>query len=82
MNYLFSISLNQQRTCCCICGNPVALEMSKTDEQGVAVHEECYVGRTVALLAAEQQTRQRSRMSAAGLHLEEINALEALSRLF
>jgi hypothetical protein len=36
---------------CSICGNSVLLEVSKTDEQGSAVHEECYVGRTVALFA-------------------------------
>jgi hypothetical protein len=28
---------------CCICAEPVALEISKTDERGKAVHEECYV---------------------------------------
>jgi LSD1 subclass zinc finger protein len=43
------------KTRCSICGNTVALEASKTDEQGSAVHEECYVGRTIALLEAQQQ---------------------------
>jgi hypothetical protein len=28
---------------CCICGDPVCLETSKTDEYGQALHEECYV---------------------------------------
>ena len=28
---------------CCICNNPVSLESSKTDEDGQAVHEDCYV---------------------------------------
>jgi anti-sigma regulatory factor (Ser/Thr protein kinase) len=28
---------------CCICNSPVPLETSKTDENGWAVHEECYV---------------------------------------
>ena len=28
---------------CCICDKPVALEISKTNEDGEAVHEECYV---------------------------------------
>jgi len=28
---------------CAICDKPVELETSKTDEQGRAVHEECYV---------------------------------------
>lgn len=33
---------------CSICARRVTLELSKTDEQGQAVHEGCYVGRTVA----------------------------------
>ena len=28
---------------CSICNEPVALETTKTDEAGKAVHEECYV---------------------------------------
>jgi hypothetical protein len=32
---------------CCICAEPVALEISKTDERGSAVHEECYVRKTI-----------------------------------
>ena len=28
---------------CCICGQPVKLETSKTDEFGHAVHEDCYI---------------------------------------
>lgn len=28
---------------CIICGQPVALEMAKTDDDGQAVHENCYV---------------------------------------
>jgi hypothetical protein len=28
---------------CAICRKPVAVETSKTDEHGHAVHEECYV---------------------------------------
>lgn len=48
----------RQNTRCSICGNRVPLETSKTDERGSAVHEECYVGRTVALLA--QQRAERS----------------------
>jgi hypothetical protein len=27
---------------CSICGKPVELEISKTDDDGQAVHEECY----------------------------------------
>ncbi len=33
---------------CCICSGPVPLETSKTDERGKAVHEECYVRKTIA----------------------------------
>lgn len=53
----FSNALSQRTTRCSICGNPVPLETSKTDEQGMAVHEECYVARTVALATAQQQAR-------------------------
>jgi hypothetical protein len=28
---------------CAICAQPVSLEVSKTDEHGQAVHENCYV---------------------------------------
>ena len=39
-----SISRDPQRLPkCCICGDPVCLETSKTDEHGQALHEECYV---------------------------------------
>ena len=27
---------------CAVCGKPVQLELSKTNESGQAVHEECY----------------------------------------
>lgn len=76
-----SRALDCRRTRCSICGNPVALEMSKTDEQGCAVHEECYVGRIVALLAAQRQVAQRTNISAAALHLEGTNTVYVLSCL-
>jgi hypothetical protein len=38
---------SQQGLVCCICAQPVPLETSKTDEGGNAVHEECYVSRTI-----------------------------------
>jgi hypothetical protein len=41
-------------TRCSICGNSVCLETSNTDERGSAVHEECYVARTVTLFARQQ----------------------------
>jgi len=34
---------SQWLPCCCICNSPVVLETGKTDEYGLAVHEECYV---------------------------------------
>jgi anti-sigma regulatory factor (Ser/Thr protein kinase) len=33
----------QRLPSCCFCNSPVLLETSKTDEEGQAVHEECYV---------------------------------------
>src|SRR5215468_7903867 len=35
-------------TRCSICGCSVTLELSKTDEGGKAVHESCYVNRTLS----------------------------------
>jgi hypothetical protein len=35
---------------CPICALPVAIETSKTDENGRAVHEECYVLKIKAML--------------------------------
>lgn len=62
----------QQNTRCSICGNSVSLETSKTDEQGSAVHEECYVGRTIALFA--RQRAERVRQIARPMFGEEILA--------
>ena len=33
---------------CSICHQPVALENSKTDENGHAIHEDCYLQRLLA----------------------------------
>jgi hypothetical protein len=30
---------------CAICGQPVALELCKTNENGRAVHEKCYIAK-------------------------------------
>jgi hypothetical protein len=38
----------QPRLVCCICAGQVALEASKTDAHGKAVHEECYVRQTIS----------------------------------
>jgi len=47
------------RWTCWICGRGVSLEISKTDEHGKAVHEECYVVR-VALEKASAQPLSRN----------------------
>ncbi len=42
-------------TPCSICARGVTLELSKTDEQGRAVHELCYVQATLAGLRRETE---------------------------
>jgi hypothetical protein len=39
---------SQRGIVCCICSGPIPLETSKTDERGKAVHEECYVRKTIS----------------------------------
>jgi two-component sensor histidine kinase len=48
---------------CCICKSPVLLESSKTDENGQAVHEDCYVLKVAAV--AESLNDGASTLSAA-----------------
>lgn len=72
MNRSFFHAVHRSKTSCSICGNSVALEASKTDEQGSAVHEECYVGRTIALFA--RQRAERVRQIARPMFGEEILA--------
>jgi hypothetical protein len=38
---------SQRGIVCCICAGPIPLETSNTDERGKAVHEECYVRKTI-----------------------------------
>jgi hypothetical protein len=40
---------------CCICRNPCNLEGCKTNELGLAVHEDCYVTKLVLEIAAREQ---------------------------
>ena len=75
MNFSFSRVQNKRTTRCSICGNFVALEASNTDEQGSAVHEECYVGRTVALFAAQQATRRAQESASSLFPLEPIRVV-------
>ena len=42
-------STSQQHFVCFICARPIALETSKTDECGKAVHEDCYVRKTISI---------------------------------
>jgi hypothetical protein len=39
---------SQSSLVCTVCTRPISLETSNTDENGKAVHEECYVGKTIA----------------------------------
>jgi hypothetical protein len=37
------LSVSNQPPVCPICHSPVPLETAKTDEQGAAIHEQCYL---------------------------------------
>lgn len=50
---------------CWICGNPVDLRTSKTDEYGMAVHEDCYVAKTAL---ATEASRLSEKTSGRSLH--------------
>ena len=39
---------SHQSLVCTVCTMPISLETSKTDENGKAVHEECYVRKTIS----------------------------------
>jgi hypothetical protein len=41
-----------------ICNEPVELETSKTDKDGKAVHEDCYVGRMMRLKEIHRSSRE------------------------
>lgn len=43
MNYYSASAFDEPHDLCCICGQRVALETSKANEYGQAVHEDCYV---------------------------------------
>lgn len=44
----------QRSFACRICTEPIFLETSKTDEHGRAVHEECYVRKTISRFRRRQ----------------------------
>jgi anti-sigma regulatory factor (Ser/Thr protein kinase) len=61
-----SISSDMQRVPdCAICNNPVLLETTKTDENGQAVHEECYVHKVLG--AADLHSDAITQRSGAGI---------------
>lgn len=41
-NIVPKIKPKSQPLLCRICGKPVAVEISKTDDRGQAIHEDCY----------------------------------------
>jgi hypothetical protein len=50
-----NISEGQWRPECVICKESIALEESKVDEHGQAIHEECYVSRLVGKKTTKEQ---------------------------
>jgi hypothetical protein len=66
MNGSSAVSAKEPEIRCSICARRVTLELSKTDEAGHAVHEACYVKRTVSRRApiAALATAPRSWASA------------------
>ncbi len=44
----FIPSVSRQCTVCSICAMPVPLETCNADEHGIAVHEACYVRKTIS----------------------------------
>jgi len=48
---------------CCICAAPILLETSKTDERGEAVHEECYVRKTIRRFRTAVAVRSRQELA-------------------
>lgn len=58
---------SQHRISCGICSRPVPLEVTKTNENGKAVHEECYVRQTISRFKAPGSKANRSPGSFASL---------------
>lgn len=59
----FSLLLRQRKqpaTQCSICGWNVTLELSRTDERGKAVHEGCYVHRTLSKFGQQMEELPQS----------------------
>lgn len=66
MSGSFPYSWEEPKVRCAICARSVTLELSKTDENGKAVHEDCYVRMTIASLEmpAEEERAPRGWASA------------------
>ena len=47
---------------CCICAEPISLETTRTDERGKAVHEHCYVSKTISKFRVTRAFYPRERL--------------------
>ena len=54
---------SQRGIVCCICAGPIALETSKTDERGKAVHEECYVRKSSIVVQFQLRLRMTDKLA-------------------
>ena len=53
--------VSHQSLVCTVCTMPISLETSKTDENGKAVHEECYVRKTISRFRTVRRLMARSK---------------------
>lgn len=58
---------------CSICDNPIPLEITATDENGEAVHEDCYASQTISQFRKSLYLTQRlASPEAFGSHIQII----------
>jgi hypothetical protein len=57
-NVLQKFAANSSPLLCRICGKPIAVETSKTDGDGQAIHEDCYVLKVKLEQASEDGQRK------------------------
>jgi hypothetical protein len=53
--------VSQPAVICCICAEPISLETTRTDERGKAVHEHCYVRKTISRFRVTRTVITRER---------------------
>lgn len=53
--------VSQPAVICCICAEPISLETARTDERGKAVHEICYVSKTISRFRVTRTVYPRDR---------------------